>query len=252
MLYSAGQRLGSGQRGAARPVYPGSAAAGTNVAGHSRGGRPGERRQPKSPLKELPCPRVGAESSSSTSTEPWSTIAAGCRRSQEAIARLGQTGTDLPVHRTFPERDLDRAARGRVGRDHRRRGWLRRDGGQVIIHRRYLPVDGAGISWTSPATQEWNSCWSRTPGVYGSPGSPRRVSEQMLWAVTDPDLRAELLRSVAGYLDRVEFEMDLCATTSTRWCSSAGEPLRRRACRGVRRDFDVVPASVPGSAARSR
>ncbi len=117
--------------------------------------------------------------------------------------------------------------------------------GQVLVHR-HLPVeqvrhvvdffDEHGVEYLL----ESNS------GVYGSRGSPRRVREQMLYSTNDPDLRAELTRSVANFLDRIELDVDLVRDDINK-VVFLGSRLTLDDIRvEFGQHFDIVPASVAG------
>ena len=117
--------------------------------------------------------------------------------------------------------------------------------GHVLVHR-HLPVeqvrhvvdffDEHGVEYLL----ESNS------GVYGSRGSPRRVREQMLYSTNDPDLRAELTRSVANFLNRIELDVDLVRDDINK-VVFLGSRLTLDDIRvEFGQHFDIVPASVAG------
>jgi hydroxymethylpyrimidine pyrophosphatase-like HAD family hydrolase len=82
--------------------------------------------------------------------------------------------------------------------------------------------------------------------MYGSRGSPRRVREQMLYSVNDPDLRAELARSVASFLDRIHIDVDLLRSDINKVVFLGSALTLDDLQREFGEHFDLVPASVPG------
>ncbi len=118
-------------------------------------------------------------------------------------------------------------------------------GGDVIVHRNVPAAQverivdllgGGGVEFLL----ESNS------GIYASRGASRLVREQMLWGVTDPDLRAELLRSVASFLDRLDSETHLIREDINKVVFLGTGLSLDEISAALGDDFDVVPASVAG------
>ena len=117
--------------------------------------------------------------------------------------------------------------------------------GTVIVHR-HVPVEQVRHVVEFFGEHGVEYLLESNSGVYGSKGSPRRVREQMLWSVNDPDIRAELQRSVASFLDRIHLDLDLVREDINK-VVFLGSDLTLEDLRGeFGEHFDLVPASVQG------
>ena len=118
--------------------------------------------------------------------------------------------------------------------------------GQVLVHR-HVAVEQVRhvVEFLSMHGVEF--VLESNSGMYGSPGSPRRMREQMLWSVKDPDVRAELLRGVAAFLNRIELDGDLLRADINKVLFLGGSDLSLEDIRAeFSEHFDLVPASVAG------
>jgi Cof subfamily protein (haloacid dehalogenase superfamily) len=119
--------------------------------------------------------------------------------------------------------------------------------GDTVVVQRHIPVDQVRhvVEFFDEHRVEY--LLETTSGVYGSRGAPRRVREQMLWSVSDPDIRGELARSVASFMDRIELDEDLLRDDINKVVFLGGTDLSMERLREeFGEHFDLVPASVAG------